>query len=78
MTEQGVPYTKQILIVSTIMDLNGFTIGPEIKMFSTYKVGTPTARHPVYLVAINLGRSPGSWAVLQLATAQAGQGNSPN
>ena len=45
----SVLYTKQILIVSTFMELNGFMIGPEIKMLFKIKVVTVTARHPVEL-----------------------------
>ena len=48
----GVPYTKQILLVLTFMDLNGFMIGPEIKELLTFKVGTPTARHPVCIAHV--------------------------
>ena len=50
MTLQGVTYTKQILIVLTFMDLNGFMIGQEIKKLLTFKVGTPTARHTVVVL----------------------------
>ena len=52
MTLQAVTYTKQILIVLTFMDLNGFMIGPGIKELLTFKVGTPTARHPVVAQAV--------------------------
>ena len=44
---QGVLYTKQILPVSTFMELNGFLIGSAIKYIWTFKVDTPTAGHPV-------------------------------
>ena len=50
---QGVLYTKQILPVSTFMELNGFLIGSAIKYIWTFKVDTPTAGHPV---AIHLKR----------------------
>ena len=46
-TLHGVLYTKQILIVSTFMELNGFMIGPEIKMLFKIKVGAVIAEHPV-------------------------------
>ena len=37
------------------MELNGFMIGPEIKMLFKIKVVTVTARHPVAtMVAVNL------------------------
>ena len=45
---QGVPYTKQILPVSTFMELNGFLISSAIKYIWTFKVDTPTAGHPVF------------------------------
>ena len=51
MTLQGVPCTKQILMVLTFMHLNVFMIGPEIKELLAFEVGTPTARHPVCSVA---------------------------
>ena len=44
---QDVLYTKQILPVSTFMELNGFLIGSAIKYIWTFKVDTPTAGHPV-------------------------------
>ena len=44
---QGVLYTKQILPVSTFMELIGFLIGSAIKYIWTFKVDTPTAGHPV-------------------------------
>ena len=44
---QGVLYTKQILPVSTFMELNGFLIGSAIKYIWTFKVDTPTAGRPV-------------------------------
>ena len=44
---QGVLYTKQILPVSTFMELNGFLIGSAIKYIWTFKVDTPIAGHPV-------------------------------
>ena len=46
-------YTKQILIVSTFMELNGFIIGPEINKLFKIKVVTVTARRPV-------GKLPGT------------------
>ena len=47
MTLQAVTYAKQILIVLTFMESNGFMIGPEIKKLFKIKVDTPTAGHPV-------------------------------
>ena len=35
------------------MGLNGFIIGPEIKESLAFKVGTPTARHPVHGLVVS-------------------------
>ena len=46
-TWHDVLYTKQILPISTFMELNGFMIGPEIKTLFKIKVGAVIAEHPV-------------------------------
>ena len=71
MTLQGVPYTKQILIILTILDLNGFTIGPKIKNILTFEVGAPTARHPVRCDGSNFGQNLLRMAIIVCATVSA-------
>ena len=60
-TWHGVLYTKQILIISTFMELNGFMIGPEINKLFKIKVGTLIAEHPVVLAKFKFSEGAILW-----------------